>query len=155
MKRLSLLTETALPLLLGMAFMLFLGPIACQHKLDPAGVYKGDSILWDADGVIANGHDVLQGFVTWEEDNRATLAKVSPEIKKLADRIVEQGPSWFSSALALRDAYAADPSKPNKDALTTGIAVLKAAISEAQHYTTANKAPPIKAAASTAAKSLK
>lgn len=124
-------------------FLTLGGPAGCQHNLDPAGPYKGDKVLYEADGAIITGHDLLQDFVTWEKDYRPTLAKF-PEIRKLADVVVEKGPSWFSTALALRDAYKADPTAANKGALQTGVSVLKAAISEATKYLTDQKsaAPP-------------
>lgn len=113
---------------------------ACQTRLDPAGPYHGDALLWEVDGVIVNGHDALQAFVTWEEDNRPALAAV-PSIKLLADRIVAQGPSWFSTALALRDAYKANPSAENKTALDLGTSLLRASIKEALTYLPPAKTP--------------
>jgi hypothetical protein len=77
----------------------------CNTTLDPAGVYKGDKVLYEADNTIVTSHDLLQDFVNWEANNRTVLQKVSPEIQKFADTIVAQGPMWFSSAAALRDAY--------------------------------------------------
>ena len=98
--------------------------------LDPAGVYHGDKTLYAADQVLADAYDALHGFVQWEYDNRAALAG-QPAIRLAADRVRAQAPQWFHSALALRDAYAANPTAPNQDALTSALAVIQAAVSQA------------------------
>ena len=67
------------------------------------------------------------------KENRATLAKW-PEIKKGADLMRSHAKQWFSTANALHDAYAANPTPENRDALATGLNVLSTAMSQATQY---------------------
>src|SRR5574337_446923 len=120
--------------------LLFTG---CKTTLDPAGVYKGDTALYEMDNTIVTGHDVLQSFVTWEAQFRPALAAF-PEVKQFADKVVSEGPQWFASAAALRDAYKANPTDANKSAALLATDVIKTAISQASAYLTAHKtaSPP-------------
>lgn len=101
--------------------------------LDPAGPYKGDKMLYDADLVIDGSYAVIDGFVKWEERNHPLL-KSRPEITKYADKVRTEGPRWFDSAFALRDAYVAAPTPENGAALQKAVAVLRAAMTEAAAY---------------------
>jgi hypothetical protein len=105
--------------------------------LAPDGPYAGDKVLYNADLSIATSYDVLHTFVKWEYDNRATLA-AKPEVKAAADKIRKGAPQWFSTALALRDAYEQSPSDGTRDALQQAVLVLRAAMFEATKYLAAN-----------------
>lgn len=109
------------------------GLSACATRLAPGGVYNGDTFLYNADKTITSSYDVLHTFVKWEHDNRASLAKW-PEIKRTADTVRVNADKWISSATALREAYAAEPSATNKEKLTTSLRVLRAALAESTRY---------------------
>ncbi len=83
--------------------------VGCNStKVAPAGAYHGDSVLYSADLTLTSSYTVLDTFLTWEYTNRAALAG-NPGITKAADNIRTNAKHWFSSAEALRDAYAASP----------------------------------------------
>jgi hypothetical protein len=105
---------------------------ACA-PLAPGGVYNGDQVLQKSELTISTAYDVIHAFVSWEKENRATLAKW-PEIKKGADLMRSHAKQWFSTANALHDAYAANPTPENRDALATGLNVLSTAMSQATQY---------------------
>lgn len=138
-------------LLLFSATLVACGPQACQTHLAPEGVYKSDSVLYEADNTIKTAHDVLQDFVTWEANYRSVLAQW-PEIRKAADVIYREGPGWFMSALAVRDAYKANPTSDNKTKLQTAIDVIHVAIAQASQYMATAKIPPGTAPEKTATK---
>lgn len=100
------------------------------------GVYQSDKALYSADMTIASSYDLLYRFVIFERQNRVVLA--SPEIKAAADRIRLGAPTWFASALNLRDAYKLNPTGANRNALNSAMAVLHAAVLESTRYLIAN-----------------
>lgn len=104
----------------------------CRH-LDANGVYKGDTALYQSELATTTSYDLLDAFVKWEAANRAALAKW-PEIKKSADTIRADAKQWFSTANALHDAYAANPTDENRAALQKAINVIRAALVEANGY---------------------
>lgn len=119
-------------LVLALIPVLVLGLTACK-PLDPAGVYHGDQVLHSSELTITTSYEVIHAYVTWEKDNRAALARW-PEIKQSADAMRKNAKQWFATANALHDAYAANPTPENRDALNTAIAVLRAALNEAAGY---------------------
>jgi hypothetical protein len=127
-------------LFLALAAVLPAALVSCG-TLDPAGVYAGDKVLYDADQTIAISYDTLHVFVQWEFDNRQTLAS-HPEIKQAADNVRLNAPHWFASAIACRDAYKATPTTQNQAALTTALDVLHQAIVEASKYMATTPATP-------------
>jgi len=116
-----------------------LAPGTAEHPspyggVDATGAMKTpDRILYDADLAIATAYDALHGFVTFELQNRAALAS-TPAIKQAADKIRAGAPKWFASAIAVRDAYAGNPSTENRTALQRALDILQQAISEANRY---------------------
>jgi hypothetical protein len=126
--------------LLSLALVLCGG--CASTKLDPTGPYKGNTALYDADQVIDTAYDTLHAFVAFEKSSEAALAS-RPEIHAAAERIRSGAKQWFSSAIALRDAYAKDPTPENQSAMTSAVNVIKAALVEAAKY----QAPPKTAAA--------
>jgi len=107
--------------------------------LEPGGVYRGDKVLYDADVVIATSYDVIHTFVAWEYANREALAS-RPEVRRAADRMRAGAREWIGTALALRDAYAAQPADGTRDALQSALDVLRAALVEATRYLTTERA---------------
>ncbi len=109
--------------------------------VDATGAMKTpDRMLYDADFAIATAYDALHGFVTFELQNRAALAG-TPAIKEAADKIRAGSPKWFASAVAVRDAYAGNPSAENRTALQKALDVLAQAIVEANRYRTTQPLP--------------
>ena len=101
--------------------------------LDPKGVYAGDKVLYDAELAINTSYDLIHTFVTWEKDNRAALAKW-PEIKSAANQMRAHAKEWFSTAHALHDAYAANPTETNRESFLAAVAILRTALNEAAGY---------------------
>lgn len=101
--------------------------------LDPAGAYKGDKVLYVADQTIVGAYDALHAFVKWEFQNRDELSD-DTEVTEAADAVRLGAKRWISSAIALRDVYAAQPTAENRDRLNAAIAVLKQALTEAAQY---------------------
>ncbi len=109
------------------------GLSGCATKIDPAGAYHGDTILYNADNVITSAYDVLHTFVKWEADNRTALSEL-PEVTKAADYVRDHARSWISTAIALREAYAKNPTPENRTSLQSAIVVLQSAMTEATKY---------------------
>lgn len=131
MRKLSY-TLALLPLLLA---------IGCG-TLQEGGVYT-DPFLYQTDTTLAVAYTTIHVFVKYEYDNRAILA-ATPSIKQAADRMRIGAPRWFGSAIALRDAYAANPAGGSKDALRASLDVLRSAMAEATKYMAQPTSTPIK-----------
>jgi hypothetical protein len=101
--------------------------------LDPAGVYQGDKVLYDADILISTSYDTVHAFVLWEFNNRATLASM-PEIRKTADAMRIQYPIAHKAALNARSAYLSSKSAPNATMLSQALAVLRQTMTTASQY---------------------
>lgn len=119
------------PILPLFAFLLMF-VVSCGH-LASDGPYKGDKFLYETDNTIVTSFEMLHSFVSWEYSNRTILAG-HPEIKASADVVRKNAKRWRDSAIALRKAYAANPTQENKDALTTSIKVIQTALTEATSY---------------------
>lgn len=102
-------------------------------KVKPGGAYQNDSPLYNADQTVVSSKQFLDLFVTWERENEALLKGI-PAIHKLAEDIRAKAPGWFRQAYVARDAYKADPSQVNSNALDTALRVIKAGMSEALAY---------------------
>jgi hypothetical protein len=112
--------------------------VACSpgcksRELAPAGVYQGDKTLYNADKVISESYDVMTAFLRYEVQNREVL-RSTPEVSKAADNIRDNAQRWTKSAVALRDAYASNPTSDNKNKLNQAIAILRQAVTEASGY---------------------
>lgn len=105
---------------------------AACGTLAPGGAYK-DKVLYETDLAITTAYDVVHTFVKWEYDNRAAL-KAVPQITLAADNIRGNARMWFSSAIALRETYAANPTSDNLSKLKTALAILQTAMNEATKY---------------------
>ncbi len=132
MKKLSLLTANKIALNFALLVALLLSLQGCG-TLDPAGVYKGDAVLYHSELGITTSYELIHTFVEWEMDNRTILSKW-PEIKKAADDMRKNAPRWKATADAMHDAYEAYPSDTNKQALEKALAILKTAMTEATKY---------------------
>ena len=127
-------TNRYIPLLLVAVALTF---SACATSLAPSGAYT-DKTLYDADPVISTSYSVLHSFVTFEYTNRATLQAANPTtavaIKAAADNVRLNSRAWIASAMALRDAYKANPTTDGASKLTAAIAILQTALSQATQY---------------------
>lgn len=113
---------------------------AC-HSLAPGGVYV-DKVAYNADLTIATSYEMIHSFVTWEYQNREVLSG-NPKIKESADKFRLAAPAWFRSAVALRDAYSANPDSANSTALDNALNVLRAAVREATTMMASTQVPSI------------
>jgi hypothetical protein len=129
-------------LLFSIAFAASLFCTGCQ-SLAPGGAYS-DKYLYTTDVTITSSYQVIDTFLKFELANRQALLVQNPKIKVLADDIRAHYQSWNNTAIALRDAYAGNPSAVNKTNLDTAIAVIQAALTQATLYLTS--APPSPAA---------
>lgn len=105
------------------------------RDLDPSGTYKGDQVLYHAELSITTSYDLIHAYVAWEKENRNMLT-AWPEIRQSADAMRKNAPTWFSTAHALRDAYAINPTDENQAALKRSLSVLAAAVQETIKYMT-------------------
>jgi hypothetical protein len=119
MKKMKSLRFNAL-VLAAFAALLFVG---CQSvSLDPAGPYKGDVALYQADLAIKQAYTLTDAFLRYEQTNRAT---VSEDTRKLANNLRDEVPGILADAVAVRDAYAAIGSAESKDRLMVSILTLQ------------------------------
>jgi hypothetical protein len=101
--------------------------------LDKSGIYQGDTVLYNAELATTEGKDMLHTFVKWEYDNRAFLRQW-PQIKEAADDVRLHAKSWVASAIALRNAYVANPTQDTRSALEASVIVIRAALNQATVY---------------------
>lgn len=91
--------------------LFFVSTIPSCKRLEPAGVYKNDMLLYTADGIIISSYNVVDEFLKWETANRKSI---SPEITKFADELRDKYKIWQDSALSIRDAYKDNPTNENR-----------------------------------------
>jgi hypothetical protein len=108
--------------------------------LDPSGPYAGDKTLYQADQTIATSYAVLDSFLQWEKH----VGRSKPDVHALAEQIRREGPNWFRSATAIRDAYAAEPTPEKRKSLQSALAILQTALNEASVYLLENKRGELK-----------
>lgn len=101
--------------------------------LAPEGVYHGDRVLYNAELATTTSYDLLKTFLDWETANRPALVKW-PQIHAAATEIRAHWEQWFTTAYALHDAYAADPTSANAAALQRSLNVLRTAMAQAAGY---------------------
>ncbi len=105
----------------------------CNTTLDQAGVYQGDTVLYQADKSIRAAYDTMHKLVTWEMEHREVLADY-PAISEGTDQIRDYAKKSIKTAIALRKAYKLEPNSVNKDRLTSGLDVLQTALDQANKY---------------------
>lgn len=72
------------------------------YTLDPAGPYKGDKVLFNADQTLLTSYQVVDNFLIWEKANPACPV----EAKKLANTLREDFPPAHKIAFEARNLYA-------------------------------------------------
>ena len=85
--------------------VMVLSETGCKIKLDPAGVYHGNTLLYDADVTIDTTHQALESFVSWEAANDSFLITNAPAITRAADFVRKNGPGWLKTATLARNKY--------------------------------------------------
>jgi hypothetical protein len=109
----------------------------CNKTLAPGGAYTqvggGGIVGYNTDLSITTSKDVIEVFLTWEKSNRAALVK-TPEVRVYADKLRAEAPAWIKSAVALSDAYKANPTTENLNAFNASMSVIQAAVGQAQQY---------------------
>lgn len=93
-----------------------------------------DQIVVTAQSVRQTALDTFELVSQTEAQLRDTLWKVSPDIKHSVDHIRTHGIEWINSLTAMTDAYQSNRTEENKVKLDGAIAMLQAAIAEAQGY---------------------
>jgi hypothetical protein len=121
--------------------------------LAAGGAYNGDHTLYQADSVINTSYLALHGFVTFEYQNRALLAS-HPEVRAAADNVRLHAHDWLNSAIALREAYAANKTAANATALQGAITIIQTALTQAAALMTEYEKPAAPAPAVPAAPAL-
>jgi len=92
-----------------------------------------DKLVVQAERTTKLALETFDTFLKWEYDNREVLSPI-PEIRASSDRIRTNGPGWLRTARTLTQAYKENRTDENKAALETWVALLRAAIGEAQNY---------------------
>ncbi len=118
--------------------ILMLALCGCK-SLDPTGAYKSDKVLYDADLALLSSYEGIHAFVTFEYNNRTTLK--NPDMTAFADNLRRNFPKWWTSALALRDAYKGAPNAGTQTALQKIIATMREAAVQATAYMVAPPPP--------------
>lgn len=101
--------------------------------LDKTGVYQGDQSLYAADVAAPAAFEIFNTFVTWEYQNRATLAS-RPEVTKAADYIRANAPAWKKSLIALREQYASNPTPESRKSLLAVLGLIQAGLTQVSVY---------------------
>ncbi len=108
------------------------GPSGCSNTtLHKNGVYAEDRTLFEADKATTTGARLMRKFVEWEQKYRSTLP---PEVSRASDKVFLNGDKWIDSAVALREAYATNPSKENKLALENSLRLIQSVLDEVARY---------------------
>lgn len=78
---------------------------ACQIRLDPAGAYHGNKLLYSADKTIDATRQSIQSFLSWEKTNEVYLMANAPSITRAADAMRDKAPVVLKGAVTVRDKY--------------------------------------------------
>jgi hypothetical protein len=111
-----------------------LAPGGAYSQVDTNGVSQPLSGLYSTDVSIDASKRVIQSFLQWEQANRPLVQAQWPGVTSYAIKLSNDAPKWLQSAVALRDAYASNPSAANKSAFDAAMDVLNQAVTEAQKY---------------------
>lgn len=95
----------------------------CATRLDPAGPYQGDTLLYWADKTTVTAYDGLHSLVTIEYQNRTNFPGAA--LHKYADFVRQNAPNWFAAEWKARAAYVAATNDPAAaQAFTVAVAVI-------------------------------
>ena len=104
-----------------------------------------------ADSIAIGGEKAYEGafnlfdiFDHLEHDQRAALAKVSPEIHEYAQVMRRNGRVWVLQVQELTDAFEANPSAANKANMAQAVSVVNTAVTKVKTYMSQAEAAGVK-----------
>lgn len=89
-----------------------------------------DPVVVNAERLAANSYDVVDAFLTLEQNQRAVLWQVDQSIKHTADKLRHEFPEALKSLRATTKAYKQNRSAENKATVVTWQAVINQLLSE-------------------------
>lgn len=101
-----------------------------------------DPVVVHAERVTGMALDTFDVFLKLEYENRARLAKISPDIHVTAELIRAKGFGWLSNARAATKRYKADRTEVTRSILVAATRFLEDAVLAAQKYIALSKATP-------------
>lgn len=139
--------KTAPALLAVLALGLIL--TACKSTLEPGGAYAPtnavpDKAFYITDGAFMIAAGTLDTAFKFEQQNRLTLWKLSPQIKHTLDKIRPDAAQAVLAYKATREAYKANPTPTGLDILNTVLAKLNQLSTAASAAVTNYPATPTK-----------
>lgn len=119
-----------------LALLLAVAGLSCKHaSLAPGGAYSGvsggvtnaapDFTFYAVDAAYDLAYSAIDAAFKFERDNRIMLWKVSPDIKRVLDRIRPQAVAINVKYLAARNVYIANPTPANLTPLQTFLSQLQ------------------------------
>lgn len=102
-----------------------------------------DPIVVNAERLQATAFEALDMLMTMEENNRAYLRSVAPEVERAANLIRRDGPNALKSLEDATLAYKRNRTPENKANMETWIKTVEALKATAIKYITSFKAPPV------------
>jgi hypothetical protein len=113
--------------LLAVAVVLLAG--GCKHTLQEGGAYTSPAV-YDAELTIVTSWEILDTCMSWEEQNRAALAK-HPEVYRVLDAIRAKAPAAHLRAIRLVDIYNDSLTDVDKSAAERAVVALRQLATEA------------------------
>jgi hypothetical protein len=92
-----------------------------------------DPVVVRAEQTTVIAFEFVDAFLKWERSNEMT---VGGEVHSFAETVRRNAPLWFTHARTLTKAYKSNRTPENKANLLTALAVLEAAMGEAQKHIT-------------------
>lgn len=100
-----------------------------------ATVEDGNSVVVvNAERSVKIAAETIDTFLKLEYENQAIYEAISPGIHKFANELRKNAPSYITNVRTLTKAFKANRTEENKANLTTAVAVLEAALREAQTH---------------------
>lgn len=125
------------------AFVLLIILVGCNATLDPAGPYGGDQFLYDSDGAVIDARQTLDGFLSWEMQNRASLATSGNKaVTTAADKLRTTAPIYFGLVSQARAQYVAAKGPTTSNSLFQAVSVLQTQTLTAKAVTNSVKSTP-------------
>lgn len=109
-------------------------PMATGCARSTNSTNSGDQVLISAEKTAEISLAVIDGFVTIEQDNRAFLNTVSPEIEKASHKVQKEGMAAWEGLRKATLTYKNNRTDDNRATMATWTATLKAFQELAQKY---------------------
>jgi hypothetical protein len=100
----------------------------------PVNVNATDPVVVNAEKTLLIARDTFTLFVHLERDNRASLAKISPQFHQYAEILRRNGIKWLRTADAMKEAYKNNRTPESKANLLTALATVSEALNQTQQY---------------------